>query len=130
MDRQEIRNVVDERSAEWEDFDGQKKELVTDFAVEILEYAKKQGIEFDHSAGITFVSHLTTLYQRMFITGEEIEIEESLLDQITPELMEMSEGTGEIVMKYFGKKLNPGEIFLIATHLGSMQERIRQGVVD
>ena len=130
MDRQEIRGVVDERSAEWEALDEQKKELITDFAAEILEYAGRQGIQFDHSAGITFVSHLTTLYQRMFITGEEIEIDEGLLDQIAPELMALSEGTGEIVMKYFGKKLNAGEIFLIATHLGSMQERIREGVAD
>ena len=42
----------------------------------------------------------------------------------------MGEEVGVIAEKRFGKKLDENEKFLIATHLGAMEERIRQGVTD
>ena len=57
-------------------------------------------------------------------------IDPELFEQVPSELRDMGEEVGVIAEKRFGKKLDENEKFLIATHLGAMEERIRQGVTD
>lgn len=130
MEKKDVEEIVNERTGKWENFDGEKKAQIVDFAMEVLERSKELGIPFDRSAGITFVSHLATLYQRLFLTDERVTIDGCLFDQIPGELLEMGEEMGQIAEKYFGKELDASEKFLIATHMGAMRERIRQGVTD
>ncbi len=126
----QIDEVIQDRSAMWKDFDPQKRELIHQLCVDVLAYAKEKGIDFDRSAGITFVTHLTTLYDRLFLSQEQVVIDEELFDQIEPYLFEMAKEVAEIIKKYYKKEISKSEIFLIATHLGAMQERINHNETD
>ena len=130
MEKTDVEEIVSERTAGWEKFDRRENARISDFAMEVLEYSRQKGIEFDRSAGITFVSHLATLYQRLFLTNETVNIGPELFEQVSSELRDMGEEVGGSAEKRFGKKLGENGKFLIATHLGAMEERIRQGVTD
>ncbi len=126
MNKELIEQVVEERTKNWDGFSEEKKQLIIAFAEEVLDFAKAKGIEFDNDAGITFVSHLATMYERLFMINETIEVDDSMLEQVGPELMELSDEVEEIEKKYYGRELDLGEKFLIATHLGAMRERLNE----
>jgi hypothetical protein len=73
---------------------------------------------------------MTTLYDRLFNTKENIEIDEELYSQIDDEFMETSKEISTIVKKHFRVDLSKGELFLIATHLGAMKARIQENITD
>ena len=91
MNKELIEQVVEERTKNWDGFSEEKKQLIIAFAEEVLDFAKAKGIEFDNDAGITFVSHLATMYERLFMINETIEVDDSMLEQVGPELMELSD---------------------------------------
>lgn len=126
MDYIDIDSIISERSEHWSDFSNEDREKVYQACIEVLKICKNKGIVFDESAGITFVTHLTTLYYRLFFTHEEVDIDEELSNQIEEKLQFMAKEIAHIIEKIYKKDLPTDEVFLIATHLGAMIERIKE----
>lgn len=129
MDRFDISlidEVIKERSANWQDFTKENQKQIRCLGECVFQACEKMGIPFDQTAGITFMTHLTTLYERLFMSHEVIEIEDELYDQIDEELMFKSKDITLLIENVLNCVLDRSECFLIATHLGSMRERISQ----
>lgn len=125
-----IDEVIKERSAGWLDFTKENHEQIRSLGEQVFQACAKMGIPFDQTAGITFMTHLTTLYERLFKSHEVIEIEDELYNQIDEDLMLKSKDITALIEKVLNCVLDKSECFLIATHLGSMCERIRQNQND
>lgn len=121
-----IDEVIKERSANWQDFTYENHEQIRSLGVQVFKVCEQMGIPFDQMAGITFMTHLTTLYERLFKSHEVIEIEDELYKQIDEELMVKSKDIISLIENVLNCVLDKSECFLIATHLGSMRERIIQ----
>lgn len=125
-----IDEVIKERSANWQDFTKENHEQICCLGKQVFQACADLGIPFDQTAGITFMTHLTTLYERLFKSHEVIEIEDELYNQIDEELMLRSEDITSLIENTLNCVLDKSECFLIATHLGSMRERISQNKKD
>lgn len=129
MDRNLTLKVIEERTATWDSIGVSEKKKICDCAEEVLAYCESKDISFDKSAGITFVTHITSLYDRIQ-KNSFIEIEEELFSQVDENLFDMANEIYLIIKKHFNGEIDKGEIFLIATHVGSMKERIARGICD
>ena len=125
-----IDEVIEERSANWQDFTRENHDQIHRLGEQVFQACMQMGIPFDQTAGITFMTHLTTLYERLFKSHEVIEIEDELYEQIDAELMEKSKNIIVLIENTLKCTLDRSECFLIATHLGSMRERISQNQLD
>lgn len=125
-----VKKVIEERTQNWEKFSKEEEDKILNFCLEVLSYSESKSIKFDQSAGITFVTHLTTLYNRLFNTKEDIEIDDELYSQIDDEIMDISKEMLTIVKKHYGVDLSKSEMFLMATHLGAMKARIQENITD
>ena len=125
-----IDEVIKERSAGWQDFSQENEKQICKLGERVFAACSELGIPFDKTAGITFMTHLTTLYERLFRTHEVIEIDADLYDQIDEDLMDLSSKISQLIELLLNCKLDRSECFLIATHLGSMRERINQNLND
>ena len=119
-----IVSVIAKRSAEWTNITDEDKEKIFVFSKEVLDYALGKDIPFDNDAGITFVSHLTTLYSRLFLREDTIEISDELFKEIGDDLVAMSKDISAIAKRHFGKDIDRSEVFLVSTHLGAMRARL------
>lgn len=121
-----IDEVIKERSANWQNFTKENHKQIRCLGEQVFQACADIGIPFDQIAGITFMTHLTTLYERLFKSHEVIEIEDELYNQIDEELMQRSKKITSLIENVLDCVLDRSECFLIATHLGSMRERISQ----
>lgn len=121
-----IDEVIKERSANWQDFTKENHEQIRCLGIQVFQTCVSLGIPFDQTAGITFMTHLTTLYERLFKSHEVIEIDSELYNQIDEDLMQQSKVITSLIEKVLNCVLDKSECFLIATHLGSMRERFSQ----
>ena len=119
-----IVSVIAKRSAEWANITEDDKDKIFVFSKEVLDYAFGKDIPFDNDAGITFISHLTTLYSRLFLREEIIEISDELFAEIGGDLVAMSKDISAIAKRHFGKDIDRSEVFLVSTHLGAMRARL------
>lgn len=121
-----IDSIITERSREWQSFTEENHQLIKQICEKVLEESEKEGIVFDESAGITFVTHLTTLFDRLFISHEQIDIDEEMFSQIEELIQKKANHIAQVISRMIGKELPRSEIFLIATHLGAMKERMNE----
>lgn len=125
----EIKDIIEIRTQNWSNFEEADKEIIKDYIKDVFDYCKEQGIEFDQTAGTIFATHLTTLYRRIH-EKFDMELDEELVEQLSGDLLEVGEGISVITEKYYKKTLPETERFLILTHLGSMKERLKEGIAD
>ena len=121
-----IDSIISERSSQWKNFTKENHELIKNVCERALQESSAEGIDFDESAGITFVTHLTTLYDRLFISHEEVNFDDEMFLQIDDSTQQKAQRISKIIPEMLGKELPKSEVFLIATHLGAMQERIQE----
>ncbi|MFV0379489.1 MAG: PRD domain-containing protein [Anaerorhabdus sp.] len=120
-----IKSIIDQRTKDWDDITKDDKVVIYNFIVDVLEYCKNNDIVFDETAGSVFIVHLTTLFKRIN-EDFKMEIDDEMISQIDSDLLDISEGISKLALKHYHKGLNPTEMFLIATHVGSMKERIKE----
>ncbi|MFV0479053.1 MAG: PRD domain-containing protein [Anaerorhabdus sp.] len=125
INSEEIKKIINQRTRDWVDITADDKELIHDYAKSVLSHCEELGIVFDETAGSVFVTHLTTLFNRIN-ENFEMELDQETLSQIDKDLLEISESINDITLKYYKKQLNRTEKFLVATHVGSMRERNRE----
>lgn len=125
-----IREIIDQRSKDWQKVSKEDKEKIEQLAKDFLEYGVQKNIEFDHTAEITFLSHLTTLYYRTILEPEEFSVDSSLFDQLPESINSMKNDFREIVLKDLGINISESELFLVATHFGAMEERLKNQITN
>ncbi len=130
MEINKINQVIQERTKDWEDIEKEDREKIVDVSISFLNFAKQQEIIFDTSAGVTFITHLATLYYRLKNKEGGIEIDEEMWGQIPDEIQGMKLDFQRIIQEQLNQEIDGNEVFLIATHFGSMLERIKTGTTD
>ncbi len=130
MEINKINQVIQERTKDWEDIEKEDREKIVDVSISFLNFAKQQEIIFDTSAGVTFITHLATLYHRLKNKEGGIEIDEEMWGQIPDEIQGMKLDFQRIIQEQLNQEIDGNEVFLIATHFGSMLERIKTGTTD
>ncbi|HBM75337.1 MAG TPA: hypothetical protein DD429_07260 [Clostridiaceae bacterium] len=126
MDYGFINNIVKEKGLSMYGFSNEEIKLVSDCCNEVLNFCKDNKVEFDETAATVFIAHLTTLYERVK-KNDFASINSDIFDQIGDELFDMAEKVTAIIKKYYKHDITKDEIFLIASHIGAMKERLKEG---
>lgn len=125
MDYSIIEDIVKKRVQNMHEINEKEIDKIIQCSIKILEFCKINSIEFDETAGIVFVSHITTFYERAK-KKEYIKVDCELFAELGEELYKMGEKIIEIMNEYFNCVVPKDEILLIASHLGAMKERLNK----
>lgn len=110
------------------DLSSETREKITACMKQVEEKLKENQIEFsDENAEMVFTNHLVALTKRILSKEFIPDLDESLMDGVSLQAMELSEKLVKDLFESNGCEVNKSELFLVATHIQLYLENRKDG---
>ena len=110
------------------DLDSETREKITACMMQVTDKLKENHIVFsDENAEMVFTNHLVALTKRILSKEFIPDLDESLMDGVSLQAMELSENIVKDLFESNGCEVNKSELFLVATHIQLYLENRKEG---